>query len=148
MFYFAYCTLLDEPIREQWLPDADFVTKARAVSHILEFRTAGGRDRGWCHLNNTADAFELECRGLLYDAGPNRERHTGNDQYERIFLTVHGEDGEVYDAYTSALVTPGTPMRLPDDEWENVRKGLDAWQFPSDYIERVYNRHDAAAPCP
>src|SRR5438045_3018233 len=121
MLYFAWCTYLDEELARQRLPGKfEFVTKGTAVGHTLQFRTAGARDRGWCHLSNGPDAVGQITLGIIYEVGE-RSRGAGFDHYERMYLTVHGDDGKAYDCYGSRLVTPGAPMRLPDPEWEHVR---------------------------
>jgi hypothetical protein len=144
--YFAYCTYMDPDLVGQKIRGGcDFVTKGTAVGHTLQFRTAGARDRGWCHISNGPDGEGQVCLGIIYETN-DRSRGSGFDHYERIFLTVHGEDGKTYDCYTSRLVAPGAPMALPDSEWEHVSAGMKRWGFPETYVSYVERLQREAAP--
>jgi hypothetical protein len=148
MFYFVYCTYMDEPYHRLYAPNASFVTKAKVMNHKMEFRAVKGRnDRGWCHLNNSADVRGETLYGLVY-AYPESESTIDFDDFERCFLTVRGDDGNVYDCFTYRLIEPGIAMRPPDHYVKHVFEGAKAWNLPSEYQSKLHKTYDEAAPCP
>jgi len=119
MFYFVYCTWLDEKELPKYSPKAVFVTKAKAVNVKVEFQAAGDRrDPGWCHLNDTAAARGEVTYGLIY-MFPEEDSGVDYDDFDRNFLTVRGDDGNVYDCFTYRLNRPGVPMRPPTYYWRH-----------------------------
>jgi hypothetical protein len=148
MFYFIYCTWFDPKELAKYSPTAVFVTKASAMNHMIQFRTAGERkDRGWCHLSNSPDARGFVTRGLVYML-PEKDSIADFDDFERCFLTVRGEDGNVYDCFTYRLTNPGVPMRPPKYYWQHIPDGLRHWDFSPDYIAKIEAIYQAALPCP
>lgn len=148
LYYFAYCTWLNDPeIRRYW-PDTKAVTPARAANHRLQFHAAGERtDRGWCHLNGVSDAFGNDALGVVFTHTP-AQFEQDYDDFERFFLTVHGDDGKAYDCWTYRLTKPGVAMRPPTFYWDHIPLGLKQWKFPQSYIDSVLATYEAAAPCP
>jgi len=148
LYYFAYCTWLNDPeIRRYW-PNVKAITKGYAANHRLQFHAAGDRsDRGWCHLNGVSDAHGVNALGVVFQHEPH-QFNEDYDDFERFFLTVHGDDGKAYDCWTYRLSDPGMAMRPPNFYWEHIPTGLKAWQFPAEYIASVQATFDAAAPCP
>jgi hypothetical protein len=147
-YYFVYCTWLDDEELRKYAPNARLVTKARAANHKLGFFAAGDRsDRGWCHFSNGPDARDFDTLGLVYEI-PDEEAHPDYDDFDRCFVTVHGEDGGHYDCYTYRLTTPGVPMRPPNYYWDHIPKGLADWDFPEEYVAKVLAIYHAAAECP
>lgn len=148
IYYFGWCTWLNEPELRRFLPTATFVTKARARNHVIQFHAAGDRtDRGWCHLSNGPVAQDREAQGVVYEV-PESEAYEVYDDFEICFVTVHGDDGKTYDCYTYRMTDPGIPMRPPDYYWDNIPTGLKAWDFPQDYVDQVMAVYEGAAPCP
>jgi hypothetical protein len=148
MFYFAYCTYMDETELRRYAPTAFFVTKARAINHKAEFRAVKGRkDRGWCHLSDTGDAYGEVVYGLVY-AFSEQESVADFDDFERCFLTVRGDDGNVYDCFTYRLIEPGVAMRPPNFYWQHIPKGAAAWNLPAEYQAKLRKTYDQALPCP
>ena len=148
MYYFAYCTWLNDPELRRYFPEARFVTKGYAANHRLQFHAAGQRnDRGWCHFNSSADAWGNRCLGAVFE---HDERHFTEDydDFERCAVTVHGDDGKAYDCWTYRMTDPGIAMRPPNFYWEHIPKGLANLGFPSDYVAAVQATYDRAAPCP
>lgn len=148
MYYFAYCTWLNEPELRRYFPEARFVTKGRAANHRLEFHAAGTRnDRGWCHLNSNASAWGNQCLGVVFE---HDERHFEEDydDFERFAVTVHGDDGRSYDCWTYRMTNPGIAMRPPNFYWEHIPTGLRNFGFPQAYIDSVLATYEAAAACP
>lgn len=148
MYYFAYCTWLNPPELQRYFPEAKFVTKAYAANHRLQFHAAAKRsDRGWCHLNDVGVAWDRNALGLVFT---HEERHFEEDydDFERCFLTVHGDDGKAYDCWTYRMTDPGMAMRPPNFYWQHIPDGMKHWQFPADYVAEVLAMYEAAAPCP
>ena len=68
MYYFAYCTWLEDAELRRYVPEARLVTPAVAKNHRVEFRAAGDRrDRGWCHLSNIGRAYGQETQGMVFE---------------------------------------------------------------------------------
>jgi hypothetical protein len=148
MFYFIYCTWLDKEELAKYSPTAVFVTKAVAMNHQIQFRAAGERrDRGWCHLSNSADARGEVTYGMVYRL-PEQDSIVDYDDFERCFLTVRGDDGNVYDCFTYRLIRPGVPMRPPKYYWQHIPDGAREWGLPADYIAKIEKIYDSALPCP
>ena len=148
MYYFGYCTWLEDAELRKYVPEARFVTKAKAHNHKVEFRAAGERrDRGWCHLADRGDVFGSEAQGAVFEVGDGRI-HDDFDDFDIVYLTVHGDDGLAYDCFTYVLSTPGMPMRPPNYYWNHVPKGLVDMDFPVEYRNRVQKIYEAAAECP
>ncbi|MFT3969255.1 MAG: hypothetical protein QM695_03000 [Micropruina sp.] len=147
MYYFGYCTyLLDSELRK-YLPEAVAVTKATAPNHQIQFRAAGERtDRGWCHLADVGTLGKT-ARGIVFEVNDDRVNDDFDD-FDIIFLTVRGDDGETYDAFTYVLTQPGMPMRPPRFYWQRVPDGLIEQEFPLDYRHEVQAIFDEAADCP
>lgn len=147
MFYFAYCTWLNDPEIRRYIPSCKLITKAYAANYRLQFHAAGDRkDRGWCHLNGVMDAWGEKCLGAVFeDTSGFAEDY---DDFERFALTVYGDDGKTYDCWTYRLITPGIAMRPPNFYWQHIPDGLRAMDFPADYIAKVQAVFDAAAECP
>ncbi|MFT3906885.1 MAG: hypothetical protein QM718_11315 [Steroidobacteraceae bacterium] len=148
MHYFGYCTWLDDPELRRFMPQARAVTKGYAANHQLAFHAAGERlDRGWCHLEDGAAALGRKALGVVFTHDP---KHFAEDydDFRRVFLTVHGDDGKTYDCWTYTLIRPGKPMRPPNFYWEHIPVGLKQWEFPASYIEEVLATYHAAAECP
>jgi hypothetical protein len=147
MYYFGYCTWLDEPELHKYFPEATYVGRAVAMNHRVEFRAAGQRqDRGWCHLANGPGAHGTDTIGLVYEVA---DAHLKDefDDFDIVHLTVRDGD-TVYDCFTYVLSQPGTPMRPPDYYWKHIPIGLHAWNFPAGYISAVEDTYGQAAPCP
>jgi hypothetical protein len=149
MYYFGYCTWLDEAELAKYFPGAQFVVKSTARNWKVEFRAAGDRrDRGWCHLMNVAPAATgADTLGLVYEVDEARLKDEFED-FDIIFLTVHGDDGNAYDCFTYVLSEPGVPMRPPKYYWNHVPQGLRAWKFPASYTASVEQTYEDALPCP
>jgi len=148
VFYFVYCTWLHEAEMRRYVPDAKYVTKAVAKNHKLEFRAAGNRqDRGWCHLSNKGDAFGVATQGIVVDVDKSHQKENYDD-FDIVYLTVHGIDGVVYDCFTYILSNPGVPMRPPNFYWQHIPEGLKEQGFPEAYRTFVQSTYEAAAECP
>jgi hypothetical protein len=148
MFYFAYCTWMDEKELRRYSPTAVFVTKARAVNHKVEFRAAGDRrDRGWCHLSDVGDARGEVTYGLVYML-PEQDSVVEFDDFDICYLTVRGDDGNIYDCFTYRLSHPGVPMRPPNFYWQHIPDGAKAWNLPAEAQAKLLATHNAALPCP
>lgn len=148
MYYFGYCTWLHSIEIKRFFPTYTIVTKGYAANHKLEFRTAGARqDRGWCHLADVHEAWGVHCQGLVFEH-PDEYFNEDFDDFDRCFLTVHGDDGKAYDCWTYRLTVPGNPMRPPNFYWQHIPDGLREFNFPEDYINSVLKTYEAAAPCP
>lgn len=148
MYYFGYCTWLDEPELRRYQPEAALVTQAVARNHKVEFRAAADRtDRGWCHLTNVGDAYGVNTVGLVYECDDTRLKDDFED-FDIVFLTVAGDDGNYYDCFTYILSSPGVPMRPPKFYWNHVPVGMRRWKFAPTYIEQVEKTYDEAAECP
>lgn len=147
MYYFGYCTyLLDAELRK-YLPEAVPVTKATAPNHQIQFRAAGDRtDRGWCHLADVGTLGKT-AQGIVFEVNDDRVNDDFDD-FDIVFLTVRGEDGKAYDAFTYVLSQPGKPMRPPRFYWERVPSGLAEQKFPQDYRDEVQAIFDDAGECP
>ncbi|GLI27602.1 hypothetical protein ARHIZOSPH14_18440 [Agromyces rhizosphaerae] len=148
MYYFGYCTYLLESEVAKYLPEARQVTKAVARNHQIQFRAAGERlDRGWCHLADRGAAFGTDAQGLVFEVNDGRNRDEFDD-FDVVYLTVHGEDGVAYDCFTYVLSQPGKRMRPPRFYWERIPSGLEEQGFPAEYRHRVQQTFDEAAECP
>ena len=148
MHYFAYCTWLNDAELRRYFPEARLVTKAHAANHRLQFHAAGDRnDRGWCHLNGTGAAWGNKALGVVFVHEPHHFTEDYDD-FERFFLTVHGEDGKSYDCWTYRMTHPGIAMRPPNFYWQHIPDGMKQWQFPKAYVDSVLATYEAAAPCP
>ena len=113
LYYFAYCTWLNDPEIRRFWPDVKAITKGYAANHRLQFHAAADRkDRGWCHLNGVSDAVGVNALGVVFEHEPN-QFNEDYDDFERFFLTVRGDDGKVYDCWTYRLINPGMAMRPP-----------------------------------
>ena len=147
MYYFGYCTyLLDSELRK-YLPEAVAVTKASAPNHQIQFRAAGDRtDRGWCHLADVGTLGKT-AQGIVFEVNDDRVNDDFDD-FDIVFLTVRGDDGNAYDAFTYVLPNPGVPMRPPRFYWERVPFGLEEQEFPKSYRDEVQAIFDSAAECP
>lgn len=87
MYYFAYCTWLNDPEIRRYMPHCKPVTKAYAANYRLQFHSASGRqDRGWRHINGVADAWGEKCWGVVF-----------------------GDDGRAYDCWTYRMITLASP---------------------------------------
>lgn len=139
---------MDEPELRKYAPNATFVTKAKAVNHKVEFRAANGRkDRGWCHLSDVGDARGEVAYGLVYSF-TETESVADFDDFERFFLTVRGDDGNVYDCFSYRLIQPGVAMRPPDYYWKHIPDGAAAWKLPVEYQAKLRKTYEDALPCP
>lgn len=148
LHYFAYCTWLNPPELARYMPRGEVVCKAAAHNHRLQFHAAAERtDRGWCHLSGLADNKGRNALGLVITDPDNQFQHDYDD-FERFFLTVHGDDGKTYDCWTYRMTHPGKPMRPPNYYWEHIPAGLKHWKFPAAYIAEVLSTYESAAPCP
>mgnify|MGYP000881573506 CR=1 FL=1 len=148
MYYFGYCTWLEDAELRKYVPEAKFVTKAIARNYRIEFRAADVRvDRGWCHLANKGDAFGIETQGIVFEVDDSRVKDDFDD-FDIVYLTVHGADGVAYDCFTYVLTDPGTPMRPPNYYWQHVPDGLVEQGFPQEYRDFVQATYEAAAECP
>ena len=148
MYYFAYCTWLNDPEIKRYWPDCKPLVKGHAANYRLQFHAAAGRsDRGWCHLNGVSDAWGHKALGVVVEHDP---KYFGEDydDFERFALTVHGDDGKTYDCWTYRMSNPGTAMRPPNFYWQHIPDGLKSEGFPAEYIAKVQAEYDAAAPCP
>src|SRR6187397_226481 len=100
MLYFGYCTWLHDVELRRYFPEHRIVTTGYAANHKLEFRAARGReDRGWCHLSDIGDAWGQHALGIVVEH-PARHFEEDYDDFERCFVTVHGDDGKTYDCWT------------------------------------------------
>lgn len=148
MYYFAYCTWLNDPELRRYVPEARLVTKGYAANHRLQFHAAGSRtDRGWCHFNSSASAWGNKCLGVVYEH-PERHFEEDYDDFERCAVTVHGDDGKSYDCWTYRMTNPGAAMRPPDFYWAHIPAGMSNHAFPQAYVASVLATYGAAAPCP
>ena len=148
MYYFGYCTYLLEDELRKYLPEARLVTKAKAVNHQIQFRAAGNRtDRGWCHLADRGSALGKIALGMVFEVDDTR-LNDHFDDFDIIYLTVAGDDGNHYDCFTYVLSQPGRRMRPPRYYWERVPNGLAEQNFPADYQAEVQRIFDEAAECP
>jgi len=148
MYYFGYCTWLSSPELRKYMPEAQSVTQAEARNHKVEFRAASGRsDRGWCHLSNGQDAFGSSVIGLVLECDDRRATEEFDD-FDIIYLTVHGVDGIAYDCFTYVLTEPGEPMRPPNYYWQHIPDGMREQGFPPEYIQEVTAIYQAATECP
>lgn len=146
MYYFGYCTWLEDAELRKYVPEAKQVTKAVAKNHRVEFRAAADRrDRGWCHLNDRA--YGHDAQGIVFEVDDARVRENYDD-FDIVFLTVRGADGVAYDCFTYILSEPGIPMRPPDYYWQHVPNGLKEQRFPDDYQAAVLATYEQAAACP
>jgi len=149
MYYFGYCTFLNDEERKKYLPEAKFVTKGYVANHKVVFHAAGNReDRGWCHLANNGDAWGHKAFGLIYQHDSKFFEEADYEDFEKCYVTVYGEDGKIYDCWTLRMSNPGIEMRPPNFYWENVPKGLNDWEFPEEYIQLVVKTFNEAKPCP
>jgi hypothetical protein len=138
---------MDEPELRRFAPNAVFVTKAKAINHKVEFRAVKGRnDRGYCHISNAKNARGEVVYGLVY-ALTEAESVAEFDDFEQCFLTVRGDDGNVYDCFTQRMVEPGVAMRPPDYYVQHVIKGARAWDFPLEYQAKLQKTLDESSPC-
>lgn len=148
MYYFGYCTWLHTPEIKRFFPEYRMVTRGYAANHRLEFRTAGDRrDRGWCHLADVRDAWGKKTLGIIVEH-PEEYFTEEFDDFDRCFLTVHGDDGKAYDTWTYRLTTPGIAMRPPNYYWQHIPDGMKELNFPADYVAEVMATFNAAAECP
>ncbi|MEZ0168065.1 gamma-glutamylcyclotransferase family protein [Microvirga sp. TS319] len=148
MYYFGYCTWLDDPELRRFMPQAELVTKGYATNHKLRFHAAADRtDRGWCHLSDTPDAYGNRALGVVFKHDP-KHFEEDYDDFERCLLTIYGDDGKMYDCWTYRLITPGIAMRPPNFYWEHIPAGLKQWDFPEEYIQEVLKTYEEAAECP
>lgn len=147
MLYFGYCTFLNEPELRHYLPRATAVTKGYAANHKVEFRgTTERSDRGWCHLANGPEARGSRAYGVVFEH-PDDDFEVDFPAFERVFLTVHGEDGKMHDCWTYRLSSPGDRIRPPNYYWQHVPAGLAAWAFPEGVAEELLAEYDDAKPC-
>lgn len=148
MYYFGYCTYLLESEVRKYMPEARAVTKATARNHQIQFRAAGDRtDRGWCHLADRGAVYGKSAQGIVFECDDSRMKDEFED-FDTIFLTVHGDDGVAYDCFTLVLSEPGIRMRPPRFYWERIPGGLAEQNFPADYQAEVQRIFDEAAECP
>jgi hypothetical protein len=148
MYYFAYCTWLNDPELRRYFPEARQVTQAVARNHRLEFHAAAGRsDRGWCHFNSSAAAWGHDCLGVVFEH-PEHHFEEDYDDFERCAVTVHGDDGKAYDCWTYRMTNPGVAMRPPNFYWEHIPAGMKNHGFPQAYVDQVLAMYEACAPCP
>jgi len=63
-------------------------------------------------------------------------------------LTVHGDDGNVYDCFTYRLTEPGEAMRPPNFYHQHTVKGAAAWNLPAEYQAKLRKTFEDALPCP
>lgn len=148
MYYFGYCTYLLESELRKYLPEAVVVTKAKALNHQIQFRAAGERtDRGWCHLADRGPVYGKSTQGIVFEVDDSRI-HDDFDDFDIVYLTVHGDDGKPYDCFTYALSNPGIRMRPPRFYWARVPDGLSEQGFPTEYQQEVQQIFDEAAECP
>lgn len=148
MYYFGYCTWLDDAEVRRFMPQARPLTKGFAANHRLAFHAAGTRtDRGWCHLSNTSSAWGKKALGVVF-VHDSKHFAEDYDDFERCCVTIYGDDGKFYDCWTYRLIAPGIPMRPPNFYWEHIPKGMRQWGFPQEYIDAVEAEFAAAAPCP
>lgn len=146
MYYFGYCTFLNEPELRTYLPDAVAITKGYAANHKVEFRGQVDRtDRGWCHINNGPEAKGNTAHGVVF-AHPDADFEVDFPGFERYFLTVHGADGKPYDCWTYRLSHPSDHVRPPDFYWHHVPAGLKAWQFPENVAKALLAEYESAKP--
>jgi hypothetical protein len=147
MYYFGYCTFLNEPEQRHYLPRARPVTKGYAANSKVEFRGQVGRtDRGWCHIDNGPAARGVNAHGVVFEH-PAADFEVDFDGFERYFLTVYGEDGKTYDCWTLRLSAPAERVRPPNFYWQHVPAGLKAWDFPEHVASQVLAEYEAAKPC-
>lgn len=148
MYYFGYCTFLLESELRKYLPEAKRITKAAAPNHQIQFRAAGKReDRGWCHLANSGAVYGKVALGEVFEVDDDRLK-VDFDDFDIVFLTVRGDDGKSYDAFTYVLSEPGKRMRPPRYYWERVPAGFTEQGFPREYVDEIQRMFDDAAECP
>lgn len=148
MYYFGYCTYLLDEERVKYIPEAKIITKAKAPNHEIQFRAASGReDRGWCHLADRGSAYGKVAQGMVFEVNDDRVNDDFDD-FDIVFLTVHGDDGKAYDCFTYVLQQPGIRMRPPRFYWERVPNGFRQQEFPEEYVQSIEATFEDAAECP
>jgi hypothetical protein len=148
MYYFGYCTYLLESELRKYLPEAERITKARAVNHQIQFRAAGDRDdRGWCHLADRGSTYGKVALGEVFEVNDDRVKDDFDD-FDIVYITVEGDDGKTYNCFTYVLQQPGKRMRPPRYYWERVPSGFAEQGFPDEYIDSIQKTFDEAAECP
>ena len=148
MYYFAYCTYLLEDELRKYLPEAERIVKASVANHEIQFRAAGKReDRGWCHLADRGSAFGKTAQGQVLEVNDDRVNDHFDD-FDIVYLTVKGEDGNYYDCFTYVLTEPGIRMRPPRYYWERVPNGFREQEFDETYVQSIETTFDEAAECP
>lgn len=148
MYYFAFCTWLDDEVLSGYLPEAKLIAKGYAVNHKLRFYAIKGKeDRGWCNLDDTNTAYGHKTMGIIYE---HDFEYYDKDYpgFERCFLTVYGEDGKTYDCWAYRLADPGIAMNPPDFYYNYIIEGLKKHDFPKDYIEEVKTTLESEEVCP
>lgn len=147
MYYFGYCTFLNEPELRTYLPEAVAITKGHAANHKVEFRgQVSNTERGWCHINNGPAARGANAHGVVF-AHPEENFEVDHPGFERYFLTVYGEDGKTYDCWTYKLSAPSEHVQPPNFYWQHVPAGLSAWEFPEEVSKGLLEAYAAAKPC-
>ena len=148
MYYFVYCTFLNEPEMRIYLPDAEVICKAKAKNHRVSFNAAGKREnRGWCHLDDTPTGYGHDAYGLVVEHDE-KWYSADYEDFERCWLTVYGDDGKTYECWTYRLIDPGIPMRPPHYYWHHIPVGLKQWNFPQEYVDKIMKTFEDAAECP
>ncbi len=149
-YYFGWCTWMNPEELHRYWPEARIITKGYVDNWRVEWCSASGRtDRGWCHLDNTPKSWGNRCLGIIVEApeGCYSEEYDYDD-FVRISLTVHGDDGKTYDCWTYTLSRPNIPMRPPYFYWDHMVAGLNAQGFPQEYCEKIVKMYNDAAECP
>lgn len=147
MYYFGYCTFLNPVEMKRFFPNGKIVSKGYVQNCSIAFCASGERtDRGWCHLDLTPSAWGKRALGIVIEHGP--EQFVDYPDFKRIAITVHGEDGKVYDCWTWILDNPGMAMKPPKAYWNHVSTGLKHYEFSEEDSKNVIDVYDAAAECP
>lgn len=147
MYYFGYCTFLNPKEAGRFFPNGKTVAKGYVANSNFSFRTVGERrERGWCHMDMTAAAWGGKTLGCVIEH--DESKFVDYPDFLRVAVTVHGEDGNIYDCWTWILDDPGIPMKPPKNYWEHVDIGLDNYEFPADYKQAIYDMYNASADCP
>lgn len=147
MYYFGYCTFLPQDELDKYYPEAKRITKATAANREIEFRTASGReDRGWCHLADV-HTYGKHARGEVFEVNEDRI-DVDFDDFDIIFLTVKGDDGNYYDCFSYKLHDPGKRMRPPRYYWERIPRGFAERGFEQEYQDHLQRVFENSAECP
>lgn len=140
MYYFAYCTWLDEEHMRAVAPEAELVEHGSLPNHAVEFRAAEGRLGGSCHISNSVEAYGKEARGVIFQVD-DRHFRTEYAGSRVAFYTVTGESGRGYECFTYILSEPREIDTPRPEYWRHIDDGARRWGLPSAYVSELAARH-------